>query len=367
MKKVTIVVSTYPPYRGGMGNVAHRQAKLLQDKGYSVQVITSGEVNEDSEHDGVLVKRMRALVRYGNAALLSNVNTECRDSDIIFLHYPFFGTAELLKVRGRSSYLQGGKLVMYYHMDVVGKGWLKMVFALHRRFILPWVIRRADMVLVSSQSYYHASFLRELRDIHERVRVLPLSVPVSDELIEGDTHEPVALFVGGLDSAHYFKGINVLLQAWHKVIEIMPRAQLRIVGDGDLREQYEREAAELGIVSNVTFLGSVDELKEEYRAARVTVLPSVDKSEAFGLVQLESMAEGTPVVVSDLPGVNSVARGDFGQLVPPNDVDALVEALINILQTPLTEARRNEVRNYVREHYCDEVVGKQLDMLLQEL
>ena len=93
----------------------------------------------------------------------------------------------------------------------------------------------------------------------------------------------------------------------------------------------------------------------------------MDKSEAFGLVQLESMAEGTPVIVSDLPGVNSVAHNGMGVVVKPGDVSELFSALVEVLKVPLLVTERVELRRFVAEHYSDEVVGEHLAKIIGEV
>lgn len=350
MKKVSVVVSTYPPYRGGMGNAAKHQAELLNAAGFEVEVITPGITDEEKVVDSVKVRHIKPLMSYGNGAILPTINSLCKGSDVIFLHYPFFPTADLIFARKHQ------KLVLYYHMDVVGAGWMKLLFWMHRLFILPIIMKRAEKILMSSQSYFETSYIKKFGD---KVKIVPFSVDVPDVELEAST-EPKALFVGGLDSAHYFKGLNNLLLAWPQVIKEIPAAKLDIVGDGNLRKAYEKQAKDLGVEDSVIFHGSVPTLDKMYAEASVTVLPSVDRSEAFGLVLLESMAQGTPVIASNLAGVNSVVTASVGQLVEPGNLASLEEALVRSLQKRLTKSEREKVRQYVKENYSDEVVQSKL-------
>ena len=140
--------------------------------------------------------------------------------------------------------------------------------------------------------------------------------------------ERVILFVGSLDSAHYFKGVDVLLHAFALLRD--PPARLLIIGRGDLRPQYQAQAATLGIKDRVCFDDAVTdaELPAHYRLADVLVLPSTTRGEAFGVVLLEAMAGAAPVIASDLPGVRSVVtRTGGGLLTPPGDAKALAAAL----------------------------------------
>src|SRR5205814_1893675 len=117
--------------------------------------------------------------------------------------------------------------------------------------------------------------------------------------------EQVVLFVGGLDRAHYFKGLPVLLRA---LARLPKDVALLVVGDGDRREAYARLARAAGLGRRVRFAGSVAdaELPRHYALADLVVLPSTTRGEAFGLVLLEAMACSRAVVASRLPGVQAV-------------------------------------------------------------
>lgn len=360
MNKISIVVSTYPPYKGGMGNAAARQAMLLQSAGFSVEVVTSGVVNSDEIVDGINVKKVKPLFAFGNAAVLNKINKICKDSDIIILHYPFFGTAELLALRGRTPQSGNGKLVVYYHMDVVGTGIKKLIFKLHRKFILPRIMKCADKILLSSQSYFETSYIKDFKN---KVSIVPFSVDLPDVVLS-DANEPIALFVGGLDRAHYFKGLDNLIEAWVQVAKNIPDAKLHVVGEGDMKQLYEKQVLELGLDDSVIFHGAVPSLNKVYTDAKVTVLPSIDRSEAFGLVLLESMACGTPAIASNLAGVNSVVSESVGKLVQPKNIDELAQAMTKSLSSELKIEQRQKIRQYVHDNFSDEVIkGKLINAL----
>jgi rhamnosyl/mannosyltransferase len=146
---------------------------------------------------------------------------------------------------------------------------------------------------------------------------------------------PVVLFVGRLI---YYKGAGVLMRAMADV-----DADLVMIGNGPLEGELRSLAASLGIADRVTFLAPLDdaELAAWYRAAAVLCLPSVARSEAYGLVQLEAHASGTPVVSTNLPtGVPWVNRdGETGLVVPPGDAPALAQALRTLLADDVLRAR----------------------------
>jgi rhamnosyl/mannosyltransferase len=145
-----------------------------------------------------------------------------------------------------------------------------------------------------------------------------------DELPAGWRAEPLALFVGRLV---YYKGLDVLLRAMAKTESL----RLAIVGTGALEGELRQLTLQLGLHDRVRMLGALSDerLRCLYKCARLLVLPSIAPSEAFGMVQLEAMAAGCPVVSTDLksgvPYVNLHQR--TGLIVPPKNVDALAAAL----------------------------------------
>ncbi|WP_238398228.1 glycosyltransferase [Halorussus salinus] len=161
----------------------------------------------------------------------------------------------------------------------------------------------------------------------------------STAVSEVDDSQPVLLFAGRLI---YYKGLEYLVEAMVDV-----DATLLIAGDGDRREALEAHVGSLGIEERVRFLGYVtdEQLHRLYNRADVFVLPSSVPSEAFGIVQLEAMAHGTPVVNTDLPsGVPWVSQdGETGLTVPPRDSTALANAINELLSE--TDRRRQYGRN----------------------
>lgn len=337
--RVAVVVSTYPPYHGGMGNVAFAHAEALKRAGHEVTVFAPGD-------------DLCPLFRIGNAAVAPQLLWRLRGFEAVELHYPFFGGAEWVwlwkKIYGRRA-----RLTVLYHMDTVGQELFGLIFRLYRALLLRPIMAAADKIIVTSKDYFASSQIAFLRD-DPRVIEVPLGVDV-ECFRPGDAKRSSALFVGALDAAHYFKGVPVLLEAFAKIAPMLPTTDLEIVGDGDLRIAYEAMTTDLGLAGRVGFSGRVSDerLSELYREAMVHVLPSIDRSEAFGLVTLAAAASGVPSIVSDLPGVRSVIEpGVTGLIVPPCDVEALASALHDLLsdsaraQAMGAAARERAVRLY---------------------
>lgn len=326
--RIAAVVSTFPPYRGGMGNVARDHVEALRRAGHEVTVFAPRVGDNPRSPSGIV--SLAPLFRWGNAAVVPQLLWKLRGFDAVELHYPFFGAAEWVWLWKRTLGRRA-RLVVLYHMDTVGRGLLGLVFRLYRALFLKAVLGAADRVIVTSRDYLASSQAAFLKD-DPRVLEVPLWVDASRFHPRPEERSPVptVLFVGGLDRAHYFKGVGVLLEAFARVLAAAPEARLIILGEGDLRPAYERRARELGLEGKVRFVGKVpdDRHPHYYRQALFHVLPSTDRSEAFGLVTLEAAASGIPSVVSDLPGVRTTVEcGRTGLVVPPGDVVALSRAM----------------------------------------
>ena len=156
-----------------------------------------------------------------------------------------------------------------------------------------------------------------------------------------------------------------MLEAFsHNVQRITHNAKLIIVGDGDLREMYEAQAKELKIAQDVIFAGRVteEELVKYYNLADIFVLPSVDKSEAFGMVLVEAMACGVPVMASNLSGVRSVfINGVQGITVAPGSARHLQKKLEEYLRYPQKRLKMGRAaRELVEEKYDWRKIGEKL-------
>lgn len=395
--KVVHIVCTYPPYYGGMGNVVFQTVSHLIEFGHEVEVITPlyyheetkfeerredvdvGEHIEKQEEMQDYGRRLKPSIQYGNAARLSKIGKELDKFDLVHLHYPFFGTANL--VRKWKLKNPQKPLVITYHMDTRAPGWKGLIFKYYSKFWMPKILNSADALFVSSFDYIQSSDASELyKENKSKWHELPFGVDLDrfiprekpEDLFElhGLSSElPTILFVGGMDMAHYFKGVPVLLQALAKLKKKETPVQCVLVGDGDLRADFELQARVLGLGGLAKFVGKASDknLPLYYNMADLLVLPSINQSEAFGMVLLESMASGVPVVASDLPGVRSVAK-DGGVLVRPNDYVDLAEAVYNYFMENIDRVQfRRNVRQVAVDKYDWKNIAGELNNIYQQL
>lgn len=212
-----------------------------------------------------------------------------------------------------------------------------------KQFVLDWVLQSWCRYVIAVSDPIRDSLIAH--GIHSsRVRVVGNGIDLSGFSRRAPrTQEPVSfLFVGRLIDD---KNVAVLLEALAGV----PHCTLSIVGDGPERERLVAQADQLGINDRVTFLGIRQDITALLIDADALVLPS--RREGFGLVLLEALASGVPVIASDLPAIASIVRSDIdGLLVTPSDSTALKDALAHFATDPILRARLHEEagKNMVR-------------------
>lgn len=356
------IVSPYDPrpdgrddpraLRGGVEEALDRCAGGLAARGHEVTVVASApEAGRSDEPDGVRlvrVKRHGALFRNPIAALHARVPA---DADVVHVPatYPF--VSDLIPWREAR---RGRATVLDYHFDVHGTSAAMRAAALaHRAVAVPAMLRATRIVAKSIDYAEHSRVLSRVPparldwvpngvDVHE----FRADLPRRDEL----------LCVGRLVP---YKGVDHLVRAMPRV-HAETGARLRVVGDGPERGRLEQLARRLG--APVEFEGRLarEELARAYGEARLTILPSANSQEAFGIALLESMAAGTPVVASDLPGVREVARL-AGLVAPPRDPETLADAIARAWRDPAQFGSPRDIRQRVAREYDWSAVAARLE------
>lgn len=333
--KIAHVTATFPPYWAGTGNVAYNQAKILHKMGHHVEVFTALPKNSAPLQFDFAVHYLPTLGRIGNAPFTPGLVRHLKGFDVIHLHYPYIFGAELSML---ASTLYKTPIVIMYHNDLIGQGIKQFLFTLYTRILQPTTLRSANVVLATTQDYATHSLLKKVGSLNINIVQNAIDASILDRSANIGPSPiatvPYVLFVGAMDPAHHFKGIPVIIDASTQ----LKRREVKIIlaGDGPSRVEYETYAYKIQ-ATNVEFVGRVSQnnLLNLYHHASATVLPSTTQGEAFGLVLLESWANETPVIASDLPGVRSlVSDGIDGYLSPPGDSLALANAIDMIINNP---------------------------------
>ncbi len=247
-----------------------------------------------------------------------------QDTDIILIHHPFPLAAIAYWLFGRNK-----KLVVWYHSDIIKQKITKLPFLPFIHYIL----RRASFIFVSNSTLIKTS--RELQKFSSKCRVIYFGIDethfIKTEAVQRQADDirlrfgvPLLLSVGRLV---YYKGFSYLIEAMRLI-----DANLLIIGDGPLELSLRQQIRNSGLESRVFIISSVDNLVPYYYACDIFILASSESSEAFGIVQIEAMACGKPVINTALPtGVPEVSvNKKTGLTVSPKQPRDLTEA-INLL------------------------------------
>ena len=224
-----------------------------------------------------------------------------------------------------------------------------------------FIIRNSDMITVNS-TYMRRKMESLVSDCSSKIRIIPMGVDPAKfhEFIFCDMKKKyktshIILSVGRLID---WKGTIYLINAIPDVIRKYPDTMLLIAGSGPEHDTLIQRVQELGLKNSVAFLGVIsnEELHSYYNSADVFVLPSINKdgkTEAFGVVLLEAMASGCPVIGSNVGGIpDIIIDGETGFLVPEQDPGMLAERILQILSDEnLREQFRQNGLTRVREKF----------------
>ncbi len=354
--KVLHVGKFYPPYPGGIESHLQTLCEELS-KSIEVEVLVASDRwrSERSTQSGVEVVRLATALMLHGTPIVPLMAREMRRArpDVVHLHFPN-PMAALACLMSRLD----GPIVVTWHSDVVRQRRAAAAFAP----LLSLLLRRCSAIIVGSTAYIETSAVLSSR--RELCRVIPFGIR-ADAFEHPDAARVAELrrrygerIVLGVGRLIYYKGFENLVRAMAGV-----RATALIAGDGPLGGTLADEAGRLGVADRVVLLGRVNDadLKACYHACDVFALPSVERSEAFGIVQLEAMACGKPVVNTRLDSAvpHVSLDGLTGLTVPPGDPAALAAALNALLDDPARRAAMGAAaRQRVREEFSAELMAR---------
>lgn len=358
MKKAKIlqVAKFYYPVPGGMETFVRDLCNQIKEK-FNLKVIVANTSLKTIEQtiDGVQVRR---LASFGEVASTSTCFSMPywiwkEQADIIHIHLPNpIAVISYLLVKPK------GRLIVHYHSDIFRQ---KLLLKFYRPFLISF-LKKADVIIATSENYINSSIV--LNHFKNKCKPIPLGIKpdafISTFEIEKRIEEvkslhtsPIILFVGRLV---YYKGIEYLIQSMPDI-----QAQLIIIGSGPLESNLKSLVSELKLEKKVKFLGEVNqnELIAYYYACDIFCLPSIARSEAFGIVQLEAMICGKPVVSTKLEtGVSFVNQHrKTGILVPPKNNTALTNAINELLTD---EQLRISLGSYAKDRVLNHFDQKML-------
>lgn len=358
------VVPWYPPV-GGTRIVPFQLAEALAKAGHQVDYLAV--TPDNSRRDTKPVRALYVSLQPGSLAYPNTVLfplyqylksfRRLKEYDIIHCEAHFAAFYALHRaVLGSPPML----VVTEYTPAIPTRFWQRRSFFEPYRFA---ALRLADLV-VCPCDYSRANVSEAYGVALSKTRALHGGVGTSflTQTHRGDSKgEFTLLYCGRLNSRRPHKTVDVLLKAMPRILQRY-RVQLNIIGGGPRFDEYVALARTLGIEKDTHFLGNIDhsELPAHYASADLFVLPSA--RESFPLVLLEAMASGLPAVATAVGGVpEMVLEGETGLLVPPNDPEALAQAINSLLAEPARmRAMGAKGRERVEEYYTWDRVAERM-------
>lgn len=364
--KILHVYKDYYPVVGGMENHIRLLARGAVARGLepTVLVTSRSRRTEITDIDGVKVIKAGRLATLASTPISPPLFSWIRrlEADITHLHspYPWGEMAHLLLGRSR-------KTVITYHSDIVRQ---KNLLKFYRPF-MQRILANADSIIATSPNYVRTS--PQLSQVAQKCTVIPLGIDLGPflkaqseevERLRQQYGPPLLLFVGLL---RYYKGLGYLIEAMKEV-----DARLVVVGSGPMAEEWQSLANQLGLADKVFFEGRVQDerLPAYYQACDLFVLPASHRSEAFGVVQVEAMACGKPVVSTELGTGTSYVNLDeeTGLVVPPRDPEALAQAIKRLLSDDQLRTEMGErARERAKLEFSHEIMIDRVVTLYQSL
>ena len=327
---LVIVLNYYAPYVSGLTEVARVVAEGCAARGWKVHVVASRHDPALPAHEvinGVSIERTKVVARVRNGVISPSFPIvawrRARAAKVVNLHLPML-EAGLISI-GRST-----PVVTTYHCDYVTgeEGPLARIIKQAIDLSSRLALKRSKSVVVTSEDYAQSS------RVYTAMRGRETVIPPPFELRMGGTpafRDSPGMHVGTLGRVVHEKGLDVLIRAFRRLPD--PNARLLIAGEHErvagqsVIEQLKELAADDDRIRFLGYLADAD-LPDYFASLDALAFPSVNSLEAYGIVQLEAMSAGVPVIASDLPGVRlPVLTTGFGVLVPPGDVAALHAAI----------------------------------------
>ena len=333
--KILQINKLYYPWIGGIETVVKNIAEGLQGKEY-IEVIaceSKGMGNINTINNIKVTKASSLGIFFSTPISISFpflLRKKIQKFDILHFHLPF--------PLGVMSYLffclkiKNQKIIVTWHSDIVKQ---KFLLFFYNPFSILF-LKRADKILVTSHNFLKNSpFLKKFQN---KCSVISLGIDIKKFQkiqerkikINNPENRKIILFVGRLS---YYKGLEYLINAMKNI-----NAILLIIGNGKLEQKLKKQTKKLKLNEKIIFLSHLQnqELKYCYKISNIFVLPSIEKTEAFGLVQLEAMLSELPVINTYLPtGAQFVSiHNKTGLTVQPKNSQAIANAINYLLQNP---------------------------------
>lgn len=379
--RILTALTYYRPHYSGLTIYAERLAQALAQLGHRVTVLTSRydhQLPSKETSHGVDILRLNVGVRLSKGVIMPSMPFQAtrlvKQADVIHLHVPQLDAALIALI----SRVMRKPILLTYHCDLHLPSGFVHSAANQVSHLANHITARASNVIVTNTMDYaqNSPFLSRYL---EKIQIIPPPVempPIAENDIEAFRKKanilPGQLIVGMAARLATEKGVEYLVQALPKVLRIYPSVRVLFVGqykDVLGESAYAKKLAPLiaRLGDHWSFLGVLapKEFSAFFHVADVTVLPSINSTESFGMVQVEAMTCGTPVVATDIPGVRQPVKSTgMGLVVPLADAGSLAEAIIRILDDP---ASYTGDRAEIAKRFAPATIAGEYDHIFRKL
>lgn len=363
---------------GGAPRAAYYLAKQMINRGNEVKIFTTSinsknstikNVNNTIYRYGTIFKVMGTHLSYGQL-----IKPQKHRVDIAHGHFD-------IPPGPISAYLYSKRknkpLIITYHGDWAVHGYFfrKIGVSFFNKFIVNKILDKADIIISPSLRYTNQSkFLYKHKN---KTITIPNGINLSNyqinlsqrecrEKLGLDIEKKIILYVGSLSP---YKGTDILLRSMPRVLKEIHDAYLIYVGEGIMEKNLLTLARKLGISEKIYFPGFIGSSYEKalfYKSADIMVLPSF--AEIFGIVNLEAMAAGIPIIASNVGGIPDVVKdGENGLIIPPHDVKSLEKSIIYLLTNNNVRERFVENGRKMVLDYSWELIAEKTEKIYEEL
>lgn len=379
--RVLIGLTYYRPHYSGLTIYTERLARTLAARGHQVTVLTSRfneDLPEEETQDGVRIVRCNVRLRLSKGVIMPGMPAKAwqllKDVDVVNLHLPQFD-AFYVALMAR---LQHKPVLVTYHCDLrLPKGFIHTLANIGSNLVNEITVVASQSIVTNSRDFAEHSALLK-RHMNKVNPVLPpVEVPeiCDEDLVAFQEKHGIhngQKIIGISARMATEKGVEYLVEAMPEVLRKFPEARVlyngqykNVLGEAAYYARLEPLIRQLG--DHWTYLGIIPAKEQAafFKTCDLTVLPSINSTESYGLVQVESMFNGTPVVASDMPGVrHAVKTTGMGKIVPPRDSARLAEAIIDVLDHP--EQFLGDIP-VIRMRYANQTVAAAYETIFEEI
>jgi len=380
--RLCIVTHTFLPHVGGIEKVVYEQSKRLKQKNYSPNIVTSRiQTTRNYRYDGINVECYESLnmgFRLGIPYVIPTLTSlpifikAVKASKIIHAHgHPYLSSL----LAGKLAKQYSKPFVLTQHNTYIDyNNFFDTVEKINDYSVGKENLRQADKIIVISNAT--KNYVLNLGAKPSKVKLIyngvdlerfQVVLKVKEEMRRKLGIPQNAIVVLTVRRLVYKNGVDTLLESANIAIKKNPRIVFLVVGKGPDMNSVQTQIKQLGIEPNFKLAGFVpdQELAAYYNTADLFVLPS-KSGEGLPLVALEAMACGLPVIATNVGGINEILINKFGRLVPPNNPQALSEAILEFAEIDFTPSK-NELRALVEEKYSWNKNVERLIQIYEEL